>query len=162
MHRVLALILLAGWVFAADSGHGYQWTDAPLPIDVADGKIDVVFAGGLPAAHWAVCVVERDRPEISVNSVVLDGPFIDRVEKVDRVRTELTPGVVKIRTTADEAGIAVCLKVPAGTHVRVLHGDVLLATPEVGALIRDDRRMIGRGVNRCWAVPAIAEFFRGH
>jgi hypothetical protein len=85
--------------------------------------MEIMLQDPLPA-HWAVSVVTSQASSaatISAGSVVLDGPFIERVDNLDSRRLNLEPGIVRIRGLADESGLAVCLTVPAGTETRVLH-----------------------------------------
>src|ERR1700690_3722406 len=82
-------------------GIGYTWKPAPQPLEVAQGRLDVVLSDPLPE-HWALTVIARDGKkggaEVSAGSVELDGPFIEHVNNVDLRRLEIQPGVVRIRS----------------------------------------------------------------
>jgi hypothetical protein len=159
MRTLAAVLSLAAVSFAADSWTVKSWNPTPEPLDVVEGRLDVDLTGVLPE-HWAVTVVpltaKNAGASISAGAVELDGPFVEGVTTIDQQRIERKPGVARIATISSEAGLAVCIVVPAGTKVRVLHDDLLVGGSSDGFVMRDGA-MIARNPRVCTSVPALQQ-----
>lgn len=158
----MGLVLIA-IALGEDRGKGYVWVPAPQLLDVARGKVDIVLSGPLPQ-HWALTVVSRGREtaqaKVSAGSVDLDGPFIERVYNLDRQRLDVKPGVVRVYSKTGEIGLAVCMTVPAGTRVRILHDDFPIASFATGAVIQDGV-MVGRSPKICASLAVLQQAILG-
>jgi len=137
------LYVIVSAALTADAGTTVSWKPAQHTIEVAQRALDVVLSGTLPE-HWALTVVTAPQEvthaaQISAASVDLDGPFIERVNDLDLQRLDVKPGTVRVQAKANEPGLAVCVTVPAGTHVRVLRDDLLIRASSTGFAIQDGR-----------------------
>lgn len=92
---------------------------------------------------------------------VQNGPFIERVNDLDLQRLDVKPGTVRVQAKANEPGLAVCVTVPAGTHVRVLRDDLLIRASSTGFAIQDGRAT--PGVPKfCASVPLLQQAILGN
>jgi hypothetical protein len=156
--------------FAADAGKGYSWKPVPQQVEMAQGGLDIVLSDPLPQ-HWALTVIGQPETahvaSLSAGSVALDGPFIERVDNLDMRRLDVKPGVLRIRGIPNESGLAVCLNVPAGSYVRVLHDDLPIVGPITGGIVQDgrlvaqDRPVAGSGAKICPSVPVLQQAILG-
>jgi hypothetical protein len=134
------------------------------------GGLDIVLSDPLPQ-HWVLSVIAQPETEraasLSAGSVTLDGPFIERVDNLDMRRLDVKPGALRIRGIPNESGLAVCVNVPAGSYVRVLHGDLPIVGPTTGGIAQDgrlvapEREDAGSSAKICPSVPVLQQAILG-
>jgi hypothetical protein len=159
MRALPVLLALAAAGFAADHGSATASRLTLVPLEIAEGSVDLMLSGELPE-HWAVTAVagKGTRAGISAGAVEMDGPMAAGVRDVERSRLDLKPGSVRIAADPKEPGLAVCVTVPAGTRVRLLHDDLLVASSSAGMVVRDGG-VIAKGPMVCVSLPAPQQVF---
>ena len=145
--------IFSAWALAQ---HSKTWKLTPQRLELPRGTLEIVL-GDPTAEHWAVGIVsvpDSHGAEVSAGTVSTDGPFIESVKDLDSRRLEIKPGGVHIQRVSGESGLAVCAGVPAGTDVRILRGEQLVARSTTGVLVADGEVLV-RSPKLCTSILAV-------
>jgi len=102
-----------------------------------------------------VVAVKSDRNSalISASAVKFDGLFTDQVKDCETQRILKQSGAFHIHAIGEKMGLAVCVTVPPGTEVRILHDGLLVVRADEDVVV--DGTIVARAPKVCGSIPAL-------
>jgi hypothetical protein len=150
------LLVLTPAALFAFSNESLSWQPAVHAIALPEKQLEIALNAPLPD-HWALTFVaaksDRNTAFISASAVTVDGPFVDQVRDLEPQRIFKQPGAFRIDGLSERMALAVCVTVPAGTEVRILHDGLLVVRADEGVVV--DGTIVARAPKVCGSIPPL-------